>query len=243
MQFYKGLLRFIQLFVVLVVLPRVANFLALLGGNPNGFDLHDIIRYAFAATLGLGTVATAYFSEHVEPPEYDDAPSNPREARRCEREAIYFATMNNAVPVATGAMFLFAFLDGVFNLADAFYGASQTGILDFAANGNLTYVYGTATFLFGIAPTILSIVLARVISSTDRIPNGFEKPAGKSQVDMLATIMGNMGFRLYSRSAAAHLLTSEDSERNYSERGSNRTAFFRTAFCRTPFFTRTYSNK
>jgi hypothetical protein len=209
MSLYRGLLKFIQIFVVLVVLPRVASFLAQLGGNPNGFDIHDVIRFAFAATLGLGTIATAYFSEHVDPPEYDDEPSNPREAKRREREAVYFVTMNNAVPVARVAMLVFAFLDGTFNTADAFYGASQTGLLN-PSNGYLAYLYASATFLFGISPTVLSIMLARVISSVDRIPHGFEKPAGRNQIDLLATILGNAGFRTYTRSAAANLLTSED---------------------------------
>lgn len=210
MAFYKQLLRFIQIFVVLVVLPRVASFLALLGGNPDGFDIHDLIRIAFAASLGLGTVATAYFSESVDPPEYDEEPTNPRERKRREREAVFFATMNNAAPIAQRALILFATLDGTFNLADAFYGASQTGILDIYANGYLAYVYGAATFIFGISPTVLSIVLARVISAVDRIPVGFDKPASRNQVDAVATIMSNMGFRLIRRSDAANLLTSED---------------------------------
>ena len=59
MKFYRFLLRFIQIFVVLVVLPRVADFVGNLGYNQAGFDLHDLIRFAFAATLGLGTVATS----------------------------------------------------------------------------------------------------------------------------------------------------------------------------------------
>jgi len=208
MRFYRWLLRFIQILVVLVVLPRVASFLGLLTAD-TGFGVHTIIRFAFAATLGLGTIATAYFSEHIDPPEYDEEPSNPREQKRREREAIYFATMNNAVPVSRMAMLAFAFLDGTFNCADAFYGASQSGLLD-PSNGALVYVYGAAVFLFGVSPTLLSIVLARVITSVDRIPIGFDKPAGKHQIDLLATIMGNAGLKVYSRSA--NLLISEDAE-------------------------------
>jgi len=209
MRFYRWLLRFIQILVVLVVLPRVASFLGLLTAD-TGFGVHTVIRFAFAATLGLGTIATAYFSEHIDPPEYDEEPSNPREQKRREREAIYFATMNNAAPIARMAMLFFAFLDGTFNTADAFFGASQSGLLDPAINGNLIYVYGAAVFLFGVSPTLLSIVLARVITSVDRIPIGFEKPAGRNQIDLMATILGNMGMRAYTRSAAANLLTSED---------------------------------
>jgi hypothetical protein len=212
MRFYRWLLRFIQILVVLVVLPRVASFLGLLTAD-TGFSIHTIIRFAFAATLGLGTIATAYFSEHIDPPEYDEEPSNPREQKRREREAIYFATMNNAAPVARMAMLFFALLDGTFNCADAFYGASKSGLLDSTVNGSLVYVYGAAVFLFGVSPTLLSIVLARVITSVDRIPIGFDKPAGKHQIDLLATIMGNAGLKAYTRSDAAHLLTSEDAER------------------------------
>lgn len=210
MSFYKGLLRFVQLGVVLVVLPRVASFLALLGGEP-GFDIHDLIRVAFAATLGLGVMATSYFSELVLAPEYDDEPNNPRERKRREREAVYFAAMNNAAPIARRAMWVFAFLDGTFNLADAFYGASRSGIIDPTLQGSaLSIVYGFATFIFGIAPTLLAIVLSRVISVVDRIPKGFEKTPSGIQVDMLYTIMRNMGLNVYSKSQATDLLRSED---------------------------------
>ena len=110
MKLYKFLLRFIQIFVVLVVLPRVASFVGLLGNNVAGPDFHDLIRFAFAATLGLGTISTAYFSDETEPPDYDDEPTNPRERKRREREAVYYASMINAAPYARRAMFLFAFL-------------------------------------------------------------------------------------------------------------------------------------
>lgn len=205
MKFYKWLLRFVQLAVVLVVLPRVASFVALLGYNETGFDIHDLIRYSFAGLLGLGTIATAYFSENVDPPEYDDEPSNSREQKRREKEAVYFAAMNNAAPFASRALIVFAFLDGTFNLADAMYGANLTGILD-PSQGMLYYVYATATFFFGVSPTILSIMLARLISATDRIPEGFEKTANRRQVDILRTVMGNLGLREYKSSDTVQLL-------------------------------------
>ncbi len=205
MKFYKFLLRFIQIFVVLVVLPRVASFVGLLGNNQTGLDFHDLIRFAFAATLGLGTISTAYFSDETEPPDYDEEPANPRERRRREREAVYYASMINAAPYARRAMFLFAFLDGSFNLADAMFGASSTGLLDPALHGPLIYVYGTATFLFGVAPTILAIVLAKVISMVDRIPEDYERPASRKEMDVLRTIMGNLGLREYRAGEAAEL--------------------------------------
>ena len=167
----------------------------MLGNNVAGFDFHDIIRFAFAATLGLGTISTAYFSDETEPPEYDEEPANPRERKRREREAVYFASMQNAAPHARRAMWLFAFLDGTFNLADAAFGASSTGLLDMALHGKLVYIYGGATFLFGVAPTILAIVLSKVISMVDRIPEDYERPASRRQMDLLRTIMGNLGLR------------------------------------------------
>lgn len=224
MSFYKGLLRFVQLGVVLVVLPRVASFLALLGGE-EGFDIHDLIRVAFAAVLGLGVMATSYFSEQVQAPEYDDEPNNPRERKRREREAVYFASMNNAAPIARRAMWVFAFLDGTFNLADAFYGASASGIIDPAVQGPvLTAIYAFAVFIFGIAPTLLAIVLSRVISVVDRIPKGFEKTATAAQVDWTYTILKNMGVSTISKSQAANLLRSEDDVRSLPEPNSERTA-------------------
>ena len=206
MKFYKFLLRFIQIFVVLVVLPRVANFVGLLGSPSAGFNIHDLIRFAFAATLGLGVISTAYFSDDAEAPVYEDEPNNSRERRRREREAVYFASMQNAAPYARRAMFLFAFLDGSFNLADAMYGASASGLLDPAAQGTvLVIVYGTATFLFGVAPTILAIVLAKVISMVDRIPADYERPATRRQIDLLRTVMGNLGLREYSSGDVVNL--------------------------------------
>ena len=54
MKFYKFLPRFIQIFVVLVVLPRVANFVGLLGAPSAGFNIHELIRFPFAAHWVLG---------------------------------------------------------------------------------------------------------------------------------------------------------------------------------------------
>lgn len=165
MKFYKALLKFIQIFVVCVVLQRVASFVGLLGNNPAELDFHDLIRFAFAASLGLGTIATAYFSDDSDPPEYDDEPHNPRERKRREREAVYYATMKSAAPYARRAMWLVASLDGTFNLADAFYGASLTGLLNPQIHGNAIYLYGGATMAFGLSPTILAMYLSKVIAA------------------------------------------------------------------------------
>lgn len=172
MTFYRRLLKIVQIFVILVVLPRVASFLALLGGQPGQLDAHDIIRWAFALALGSGVVATSYFSEELQVPEYDDEPqpSNRREIKRREREAAYFAAMNNIVPKARRALWVFAFLDGSFNLGDAVYSANQNGLFDPARNGYWVILYGIVTITFGISPTLLSAVLSRVISATDRVP-------------------------------------------------------------------------
>lgn len=210
MKFYKSLLKFIQIFIVLVVLPRVASFVGLLGHNEAGFDLHDVIRFAFAITLGLGTVASAYFSDDTEAPEYDDEPTNARERKRREREAVYFASMQNASPYARRALYIFAFLDGSFNLADALYGASLSGLIDVAVNGNLAYVYMVATFIFGVSPTMLAIFLAKLISMVDRIPADYERPVNRRQLDLLRTIMGNLGLREYSASDAAALMSNTE---------------------------------
>lgn len=172
MTFYRRLLKIVQIFVILVVLPRVASFLALLGGQPGQLDAHDIIRWAFALALGSGVVATSYFSEELQVPEYDDEPqpNNRREIKRREREAAYFAAMNNIVPKARRALWVFAFLDGSFNLGDAVYSANQNGLFDPARNGYWVILYVIVTITFGISPTVLSAVLSRVISATDRVP-------------------------------------------------------------------------
>jgi hypothetical protein len=206
-KFYRNLLRFIQIFVVLVVLPRVADFVGQLGPNAVGLDFHDVIRYAFAATLGLGTVATSYFSNETQPPEYDDEPTNPRERKRREREAVYYTTMLAAAPYARTAMWLLAVLDGAFNLADATMGAAGNGLLD-PNLGFLYFVYLTGTILFGLSPTILAIVLSRVNSMVDRIPEDYERPASRREFDILRTVMGNLGLREYTSENIAAVLPS-----------------------------------
>ena len=194
MKFYKILLKLIQIAVVLVVLPRVSEFVGQLGPPT---PMHDVIRVAFALTLGLGTISTSYFANDQPPPEYDDEPPNPRERKRREREAVFFATMLNAAPAARKAMILFAFLDGTFNLADAVRGAYQNGMFDVAQQGQaLTSLYLFATVLFGLAPTILAMMLSYVISLVDRIPMDYERPpTNKREIDWVRTVMGNLGFR------------------------------------------------
>jgi len=177
LNFYRYLLRFVQISVVLVVLPRVASFLGLLGNTPGQLDIHDLIRWSFAIALGFGVVATSYFSQTVQVPEYeeDPSPNNRREIKRREKEAAYFAAVNNVVPVARGALLVFAFLDGTFNLGDALYGANANGLFDAAMHGvALVAVYVIVTIVFGIAPTLLSVVLTRVIAAVDKIPTELE---------------------------------------------------------------------
>lgn len=205
MKLFKRLLRLIPVLVVLVVLPRVASFVGNLGPIEPGLDLHDVIRFAFAASLGLGTIATSYFSNSSEPPEYEDEPTNPRERRRREREAAYYATMGMAAPYARSAMWLFAGLDGAFNLADAVMGAAANGLFD-VANSYMRGVYIVATVAFGVSPTILAIALTRLISLVDRIPEDYERPMSKKEVDWMRTIMGNLGLREYKASDYAEIL-------------------------------------
>lgn len=214
MKFYKRLLKFIPIFVVLVVLPRVADFVGKM--SPEG-GIHTLIRFAFAASLGLGTITTAYFSSGAEPPDYDDEPNNPRERRRREREAAYYSTMLTAAPYARNAMWLFAILDGLFNLADAMMSASANGLFDVETHGSLTYLYIAGTVIFGIAPTILAIALTRLISLVDRIPEDYEKPMTKKEFDWMRTVMGNLGLREYRSGQAAELL----SENTRSEQPNN----------------------
>lgn len=175
MSIYKSLLKFVPIFVVLVVLPRVASFLALLGNSPGELDMHDLIRWAFAAALGLGVIATSYFSQEVHPPEYEDEAPNPREKKRREKEAAYFAAVNNAVPVAKRALIVFAILDGTFNLGDALNGASTNGLFNPLVHGAaLVALYVMITIIFGISPTLLSVVLTRVVAAVDKIPMELE---------------------------------------------------------------------
>ena len=65
-----------------------------------------------------------------------------------------------------------------------------------------------ATFLFGVAPTVLAIVLAKVISMVDRIPEDYERPTSRREMDLMRTIMGNLGLREYKAGDAAELYSS-----------------------------------
>jgi len=197
MRTYKALLRFIQVAVICVVLPRVASFVGKLGPGTGGFDVHDIINIAFAITLGVGTVATSYFSNETRAPVYDEEPTSLKEKRRRERESAYYAAAQNAAPYAMRAMWIFAFLDSAFNSAEAFLGAYANGLFDVAKYGVfMVGVYFVATLLFGISPTLLAIYLSRVISMVDRIPEGYEKPS--RGIDVTRTVMGNLGLREYT---------------------------------------------
>jgi len=219
-KFYKRLLKFIPIFVILVVLPRVADFLSYM--SPDGL-IPTIIRFCFAASLGLGTIATAYFSDGAQPPVYDDEPQHPRERRRREREAAYYAAMLAAAPYAMKAMWLFAFLDGLFNLSDALMGAWNNGLFDVETYGNLSYLYLIATIVFGIAPTVLAIALTRLISLVDRIPEDYERPITGKEMDLMRTIMGNLGLREYKAGQAAELIDRNAyAEQPNSERNSVR---------------------
>jgi hypothetical protein len=215
---YKRLMRFIQIAVILVVLPRVASFVTELSPHSPGLDIHDIIAWAFAATLGLGVISTAYFSDESPPPRYDEDPTTPKERKRREREAAYYTTMLQAAPYSRRALYVFAFLDGSFNLADALMGATANGLFD-AESTILVGVYIVATVLFGIAPTFLAIVLARVISMVDRIPEDYERPVTKREMDLMRTIMGNLGLKEYKSGDAAALLSSS-AERTPTEPGN-----------------------
>lgn len=221
MRMYKGLLRFVQISIVLVVLPRVASFVANLGVGDAGFDIHDVIAVAFAGSLGLGVVASSYFSDSSEPPIYDDEPTNPRERRRREREAVYYATMHQAAPYARRAMIIFAVLDGTLNLADALTGAVAAGrFAVLASAGTLAYnievastiVYFVSVVIFGISPTILAIYLSKLISMVDRIPLDYERPATRKEIDWVRTLMGNFGVREFKAGDAARLLRQEQEE-------------------------------
>jgi len=177
LNFYRYLLRFVQIFVVLVVLPRVASFLGLLGNTQGQLDIHDLIRWSFAIALGFGVVATSYFSQTAQVPEYEEEPNpgNRKEIRRREKEAAYFAAVNSVVPVARRALLVFALLDGTFNLGDALYGANANGLFDTNTHGQaLVAIYVIVTIVFGIAPTTLSMVLTRVIAAVDKIPTELE---------------------------------------------------------------------
>lgn len=220
MKFYKTLLRAIQIAVICVVLPRVASFVGKLGPGVPGFDVHDIISVAFAVTLGIGTVATAYFSNETRAPEYDDEPSSPRERRRREKEVVYYTAMFKVAPYARTAMWIFAFLDSMFNLAEAFFGAYANGLFDVAKYGQFTVgIYVFATFVYGISPTLLAIFLSRVIAMVDRVPEGYEKP--KRGIDVTRTVMGNLGLREYKYTEAESIEPRTNTERTQTHRTPN----------------------
>lgn len=229
MRMYRSLLRFVQIAIVLVVLPRVASFVSNLGVGEVGFDLHDVISVAFAAVLGLGVVASSYFSDSSEPPYYDDEPTNARERRRREREAVYYATMHQAAPYARRSLIGFAILDGTFNLADALTGAVAAGRFQVAAViGTLDYniefvsvsVYLASVILFGLAPTFLAVYLAKLNSMVDRIPLDYERPATRKEIDWVRTLMGNFGVREYNATQAMRALAGGEEEEQPVRRSS-----------------------
>jgi hypothetical protein len=191
--------------------------------NP-GPDVHDFISIAFAATLGLGTISASYFTRDEDPPIYKEEPQNTREKRRREREAVYYATMKNAVSAARAATFAFAFMDGIFNLADALKGATETGLLD-ASNGPVRYAYLMAIVLFGIGPTLLAVVISWTNSLVDRIPDDYSRHTSRKEMDLLRTFMGNLGLREYSSGDISALLdrTDEQEEEDEPVRRTRRT--------------------
>ena len=210
MKFFKILLKFVTIAVIAVVLPRVSSFVFGIGEENL---VHRAISIAFALTLGLGTISTAYFTNFDQAPEYDDEPTNPRERKRREREAVYYATMLQVAPVATVAMIVLAMLDGTFNLADAINGAVAKGVFD-AMPANADWVMQAsrtlnfiAVVVFGVAPTIIAVLLAKVSSMVDRIPMDYERPSSKKQIDYVRTLMGNMGFKEFRAGDAAKLLS------------------------------------
>jgi hypothetical protein len=191
MRFYKALLKAVPIAVLTVVLPRVASFTYHLGAQG---IVHWVISSAFAILLGLGVIGTSYFSDFAEIPEYDEEVSpRSKEGKRREKELAYYTAMMQAAPYAQRAMYVFAVLDGVFNLADALIGADANGLFA-AQNQFLSGVYYGATVIYGISPTILSILLSRLASMIDRIPDGYEK-AHRDEIDWIRTIMGNLGWR------------------------------------------------
>jgi len=191
MKFFKILQRVLPIFLILIVLPRVSSFVRTMSPQTPGPDVHDLISIMFALSLGVGTITSSYFSRNEDPPDYDDEPSSPKERRRRERELAYYATSKNAVVPARIAMLFFATFDGVFNLADAIYGASEVGLLDVPGAEGLAYKAAVA--IFGLAPTVLAIVLSWTIAMVDRIPEDYERPITKKEIDWVRTIMGNMG--------------------------------------------------
>jgi len=183
--------------------------------NPDP-DVHDFISIAFAATLGLGTISASYFTRDEDPPEYKDEPQNPREKKRREREAVYYATMKNAVSAARAATFAFAFMDGIFNLADALQGATETGMLD-VSRGPVRYAYLMAVVLFGIGPTLLAVVISWTNSLVDRIPDDYTRHTTRKEMDLLRTFMGNLGLREYSSGDISALLERTDEQNEEDE--------------------------
>lgn len=202
MSTYKRLLRFIPIFAVLVILPRVADFVGLLG--PENL-INGVIRYAFAALLGLGVVATSYFADDTPAPLYDDDPPNARERRRREREAEFYAASQEAAPHARRALYMFAGLDGTFNLADALMGASANGLFG-PENGLLAYVYMLATVLYGLSPTILVVTVTRVVAKVDRIPAG--EKSSRARIDWGRTIATRLGLQIHGE-ATEHRTTEQ----------------------------------
>lgn len=217
MKFFKRSLRLVPILIILIVLPRVSNFVRSMSPAQDGIDVHDLISVAFALTLGLGTVASSYFTRDEDPPDYDDEPTNPRERRRREREMAYYATMKNAVPAARVATVFFGVFDGAFNLADAVAGATEVGLLDIG--GWRGTVNAIAVVMFGLGPTILAIVSAWVNSLIDRIPEDFEKPITKKEIDWMRTFMGNLGLQEYN--AQNFLEDTNRTQRTFDEQETN----------------------
>lgn len=214
MKIYRTILKLVPVAILTVVLPRVSSFVRSLSAADASLDTHDITAFFFAAVLGLGTLAAAYFSDETPAPEYDEEPTNPRERKRREREAVYYTTMWQAAPYARRAVYLFAFLDGMFNLAEAMTAAFDVGKFDLSDATQLAVstgalqlphilelgtllVFGVAVFAFGLSPTFLAIGLGKLISMVDRIPVDYERPQQSKEIDWVRTIMGNLGFREY----------------------------------------------
>lgn len=198
---YRILLRLVQVFIVAVVMPRVASFVSTLGPDSDKFEVHDFVGFFFALTLVLGTIGSAYFTDATPAPEYEDEPRNRYEERRREREAAYYKTMHQTVPYARKSMILFAVLDGVFNLADAVLEAQALGrfvLGDTWVHNASVSIYAMAVLFFGLSPTIASVYLSKLLSMVNRIPDDYERARKTKSVDWVRTVMGNLGWREYT---------------------------------------------
>lgn len=185
----RFLLRTLGLYFILVAMPRVAIFSnRFTVPGPEGwlFNPYDALGILFAIGLGLSIYTFSYFASlnAVKDDEWEDEipPGDmtlqQRAAKR--RRDRKLRDRETASKRALYAAYLFAAIDGLFNLAEVSSVAIISGAINdiFSPVGN-DVISLIAVWVFALVPTFASFIAGWVTAAVDKIP---EKPVSRTSV-------------------------------------------------------------